>query len=171
MLRIGALLVFGLVIAPTVALAVPANCGVLIEIRDGWTIAAPEKEGLDPALICGIGPRLEGWTEADLHGVVIARHGVLVYENYFSGLDQRWPQQHWGQPLVDTPHDVRTKHDLQSITKSIVGILVGIALDRGLIENTDTPVLSFFPDYTDLRDPDRERITVRDLLTMRSGLR
>jgi hypothetical protein len=26
-------------------------------------------------LICGIGPRLEGWTEANPHGVVVARHG------------------------------------------------------------------------------------------------
>ncbi len=153
------------------SLTMAANCPKPTDLNDGWTVAAPDQEGLDPALICGIAARLDGWKEADPHGVVVARHGVLVYEDYFSGKDQRWPQQHWGQPLVDTPHDVHTKHDLQSITKSIVGILVGIALERGLIQNIDTPVLSFFPDYTDLRDPDRERIAVRDLLTMRSGLR
>jgi CubicO group peptidase (beta-lactamase class C family) len=171
MRRIGAL-VFGMVFASTVALAaMAANCGIPIDIHDGWAVAAPEKEGFDPALICGIGPRLEGWTEADPHGVVVARHGVLVYDDYFAGQDKRWPQQHWDEPLVDMPHDVRTKHDLQSITKSVVGILVGIALNRGLIENIDLPVLSFFPEYADLRDPDKDRITLRDLLTMRSGLR
>src|SRR6266550_407366 len=153
------------------SLTMAANCPKPTDLNDGWTVAAPDQEGLDPALICGIAARLDGWKEADPHGVVVARHGVLVYEDYFSGKDQRWPQQHWGQPLVDTPHDVHTKHDLQSITKSIVGILVGIALDRHLIENLDTSVLSFFPEYTDLHDPDRERITLRDLLTMRSGLR
>src|SRR5947207_10723080 len=92
--------------SPTMA----ANCPKPTDLHDGWTVAAPDQEGLDPALICGIAARLDG-------------------------NDQRWPQQHWEQPLVDTPHDVHTKHDLQSITKSVVGILVGIALDRHLIEN------------------------------------
>ena len=153
--------------SPTMA----ADCPKPTDLHDGWTVAAPDQEGLDPALICGIAARLNGWKEADPHGVVVARHGVLVYEDYFAGKDQRWPQQHWEQPLVDTPHDVHTNHDLQSITKSVVGILVGIALDRHLIESIDAPILQFFPDYGDLRDPDRERITLRDLLTMRSGIR
>ena len=165
-----------LVFAMAFAAAVPppaaaASCGVPLDMHDGWTVAAPGKQGLDPALICGIGPRLQGWTEADAHGVVVARHGVLVYEDYFAGKDVKWPLRHWREPLVNTPHDAGTKHDLQSITKSVVGILVGIALDRSLIKNTDAPVLSFFPGYADLRDPDRQRITLRDLLTMRSGLR
>jgi hypothetical protein len=55
--------------------AMAANCDSPTDFHDGWTAAAPEKEGLDPALICGIGPRLEGWTEANPHGVVVARHG------------------------------------------------------------------------------------------------
>src|SRR6266566_9510287 len=134
-----------LVLSPLVAVAANAqDCGSPTDLHDGWAVAAPDQQSLDAVLICGIGLRLEGWTEADPHGVVIARHGALVYENYFAGKDQRWPQQHWEQPLLDTPHDVRTKHDLQSITKSIVGILGGIALDRHLIENIDAPILRFF---------------------------
>ena len=34
-----------------------------------------------------------------------------------------------------------------SATKSIVALLVGIALDKGFIENIDQPVLDFFPEY------------------------
>lgn len=118
--------------------------------RDGWTAAAPKKQGFDPTLICGIGPRLEGWKEGDPHGVAVARHGVLVYERYFTGQDQRWPEDHWREPLADTTHDARTEHDFQSITKSIVRILVGIALDRHLIGNLEEPVLSLLPEYADL---------------------
>jgi CubicO group peptidase (beta-lactamase class C family) len=108
--------------------------------------------------------------EANAHGVVVVRHGTLVYEAYFAGEDQRWPQQHWKEPLTTVPHDARTRHDVQSISKSVVALLTGIALDRGALKSIDLPVLSLFPEYADLRTPDKERIRVRDLLTMTAGL-
>jgi hypothetical protein len=64
-----------------------ASCGCPPDLHDGWPVAVPEQEGLDPALICGIGPRLDGWEEANPHAVVVARHGALVYEHYFAGED------------------------------------------------------------------------------------
>ena len=66
-----------------------ASCGSPPDLHDGWSVAAPEREDLDPALICGIGPRLDGWEEANPHAVVVARHGALVYEHYFAGKDWR----------------------------------------------------------------------------------
>jgi CubicO group peptidase (beta-lactamase class C family) len=167
--------------APTLALAIallPAiaqagsspGCAAPAAIGDGWPVSEPQAQQLDPALICTIEKNLEKLKDADPHGVVIARNGVLVYETYFAGPDQRWPQQHWKEPLQNTPHDVNTKHDVQSITKSVVALLVGIALDRGLIKNVDVPLLSFFPEYADLASPERQRITLRDLLTMQAGL-
>ncbi|MGH7111978.1 MAG: serine hydrolase domain-containing protein [Stellaceae bacterium] len=68
------------------------------------------------------------------------------------------------------PYDARTLHDLQSITKSVTAILVGIALDRGWLKSVGAPVLSFFLQYADLRTLARERITLGDLLSMTSGL-
>jgi CubicO group peptidase (beta-lactamase class C family) len=147
------------------------DCGGLPDLGDGWEIASPAQEGFDPESLCALGPHLAALRDADPHGVVVVRHGKLVYEAYFSGDDGRWPQQHWNAPLVPTPHDVRTKHDLQSATKSVTALLVGIALDRGDLKSLDTPVLSLFPSYADLQTPDRLRITVRDVLTMRTGLR
>ncbi|MDA1092389.1 MAG: serine hydrolase [Acidobacteria bacterium] len=58
--------------------------------------------------------------------------------------------------------------NLKSASKSIISLLVGIALDRGDIESLDTPIREFFPEYLD--DPEKGRITVEDLLTMRAGL-
>jgi len=139
-------------------------------LADGWPVSSPEQQGLNPDLICAIGARLGGWKEAGANGVVVVRHGAIVYEAYFAGADQRWPQEHWGESPPILPHDAETKHDLQSATKSVVALLAGAALDRGLIKSVDAPLLSFFPEYPDLAATERQRITLRDALTMTAGL-
>lgn len=58
---------------------------------------------------------------------------------------------------------------VMSATKSIVALLVGIALDKGLINSIDQPVLDFFPDYTIKRgEKTIQNVTIRHLLTMRA---
>jgi CubicO group peptidase (beta-lactamase class C family) len=164
-------LALALVLGATATFAEPSNnCSAVSDIGDGWDITAPAQVGFNQDSICTLSSSLAALQGANPHGIVVVRHGKLVYENYFAGGDQRWPQQHWNEPLVETPHDVRTKHDMQSITKSVTALLVGIALDRGELKALDTPVLSFFSAYDDLRTPEKLRITVRDLLTMSTGL-
>jgi len=107
-------------------------------------IAAPAQEGFNPEGICTLGSRLAALKGADPHGVVVVRHGTLVYEAYFPGDDQRWPEHHWNEPLPEMAHDARTKHDLQSITKSVTALLVGIAIDLGKLKTLDAPMSRFF---------------------------
>jgi hypothetical protein len=59
---------------------------------------------------------------------------------------------------------------MESITKGVVALLVGIAFDRGWLKSLDASVFSFVPEYADLRSPDKDKITVRHLLSMTSGL-
>src|SRR6266550_2853775 len=159
-------LMFGTFLSPLLAAAgTAADCGSPADLHDGWETATPQQVGLDSALICGIGPRLEALEEAKAHGVVLARHGALVYEHYFAGQDWRL-----STPLGEVAFNARTKHDTRSISKSVTSLLVGIAFDRGLLTDLDTPVFSFFPEYDDLRMPEKDRITLRHLLTMSSGL-
>jgi CubicO group peptidase (beta-lactamase class C family) len=135
MRQVGAL-VFGLVFVLIAVAAMAADCQEPTDFHDGWTVAAPEQEGLDPALICGIGPRLEALKEANAHGVVVTRHRRLVYEHYLAGNDERL-----GMSLGEVNFTTRTKHDIRSISKSVTSLLVGIALDRGLLTDLDAPVL------------------------------
>jgi CubicO group peptidase (beta-lactamase class C family) len=158
-------LVFGFVFVLIAVAAMGADCPKPTELHDGWTVAALDEEGLDPALICGIGPRLEALKEANAHAVVVARHGRLVYEHYFTGNDRRQSMS-----LGVVSFDAATKHDMRSISKSVTSLLVGIAFDRGLLTDLDTPAFSFFPEYEALRTPEKDRITLRHLLTMSSGL-
>ena len=59
---------------------------------------------------------------------------------------------------------------MRSVSKSVTSLLVGIAIDRKLIAGVDEPVVKFFPDYAALKTPSWDRITLRHLLTMSSGI-
>jgi CubicO group peptidase (beta-lactamase class C family) len=140
------------------------GCGTPVALDDGWTIAPPESVGLDGARLCTIAARLKE-TEANVHAVVIVRHGKLVFEQYFPGPDERWDVA--GQ----YEHDATTRHDMRSASKSVISLLVGIAIDRKLIASADEPVVKFFPDYAAVKSPGWDQVTLRHLLTMSSGMR
>lgn len=56
---------------------------------------------------------------------------------------------------------------VMSVTKSVVALLIGIAIDKGLIHNIDTHVLDFFPDYKIKRgEKTIFDVTIRHILTM-----
>jgi CubicO group peptidase (beta-lactamase class C family) len=133
---------------------------------DGWKVAASATVGLDAATLCALVPRFEAWKDADVHAVLVARHGTLVFEHYFKGADERWGQS---LGVIDFAPDV--KHDLRSVTKSVTSLLLGIAIDRGLVPGVDEPVLSLLPQYADLHSAALDRITLRHLLTMSAGLK
>ncbi len=100
-----------------------------------------------------------------LHSVLVTLQGRTYAEVYFSGADERW-----GTPTGDRIHGPDSLHDLRSVSKSIVGLLYGIALSEGRVPGLDESVIARFPEYADLAaDPERRAIKVRDLLTMRMG--
>ena len=138
-------------------------CGTPTALDDGWSIATPESVGLDSARLCAIAARMKE-TEANIHAVVIIRHGRLVFEQYFPGLDEQW------DVAGRFDHDATTKHDMRSASKSVIALLVGIAIDRKLIAGTDEPVVKFFPDYAAVRSAGWDQVTIRHLLTMSSGM-
>jgi CubicO group peptidase (beta-lactamase class C family) len=142
---------------------VAASCGTPTTLDDGWTIATPESVGVDGARLCAIAARLKE-TAANVHAVVIIRHGKLVFEQYFPGPDERWDVA--GQ----FDHDATTPHDMRSASKSVISLLVGIAIDRKLIASADEPVVKFFPDYAAVKSPGWDQVTLRHLLTMSSGM-
>ena len=131
----------------------------------GWPVAAPDDVGLDQQSLCTLAQKLDAAKEDNVHAVLIARHGKLVFERYFTGSDS-----HWGQPAKDIAFGPDVPHDLRSITKSVVSLLVGIAVGKGWVASIDQPVLALLPAYADLSSPQKQGITLRHLLTMSPGL-
>lgn len=114
------------------------------------TESYPEKQGFSSQFLaeCVNTIRRDGMR---VHSLLLARKGEVILDAYFE------------------PYYGATYHKLASVTKSITGTLIGIARDEGLLRLEDT-LLSFFPEKI-VADPDglKSQITVRDLLTMRSG--
>lgn len=156
-----ALALFG---APALAVDV-AKCGTPAALDDGWTIARPEESGFDPTRLCELDDFLAQWPARNIHAVVVVRHGKLVMERYFKGADERW-----GRPLGIVEYGPEVKHDLRSISKSVVSLLVGIARGEGKFPDLDSPVLGQFPEFAVLKTAGKAEITLRQLLTMSSGL-
>jgi CubicO group peptidase (beta-lactamase class C family) len=89
-----------------------------------------------------------------IDSVLIARHGRLIYEEYFAD-------------GADTPRDTR------SATKSITGALIGKAISEGSLAGTQVRILDLLPDRAarvQYPDPRKTAMTVEDLLTMSSPL-
>ena len=85
----------------------------------------------------------------NMAGIVIMKDGKAVYEGYFHNCT-----------------DASRIH-VSSVTKSILSILIGIALDKGCIDSVSQKVLEFFPDYTVKRgEKTIQHITIKDMLTM-----
>jgi CubicO group peptidase (beta-lactamase class C family) len=127
---------------------------------------APEALGFDPAVQRKLLAGIEAGLLRDLHVVIAARSQHVFLEHYATGRDENW-----GTPLGDVTFDADTLHDLRSVTKSIVGLLYGIALDKGLVPPLDAPLLAQFPEYADLAaDIDRSKITIEHALTMTLGM-
>jgi CubicO group peptidase (beta-lactamase class C family) len=86
---------------------------------------------------------------SNIAGIVVQKNGKLLYENYFNECT-----------AANTIH-------IFSITKSIISILIGIAIDKGYIKSIDQKVLDFFPAYTIKRgEKTIQNVTIKNMLTM-----
>ncbi len=82
--------------------------------------------------------------------------------------------QHAGSPVFEyyaDGNDAGTLHNTRSVTKTVTGMAVGMAVADGLIQ-IDTPVAAFFADIAPFQNPDARKfgITVQDLLSMSGPL-
>jgi CubicO group peptidase (beta-lactamase class C family) len=101
-----------------------------------------------------------------LHILLVSRAGRIVLEHYGAGDDESW-----GKPLGTVTFGPTVLHDLRSVTKSIVGMLYGIALADGRVPPPEAKLYEQFPEYADLgREPGRDRVTVAHVLSMTVGL-
>jgi CubicO group peptidase (beta-lactamase class C family) len=117
-----------------------------------WPASAPDAQGVNAQAILDLVGRIGRGEYGSVSSLLLARHGQLIVEEYFG----------WSASRA---------HTVQSVTKSVTSLLAGMAIDRGRLSIGDRAV-DFFPGYQPIANlDDRKRaMTVRDLLTMQTGL-
>ena len=147
----------------------PDGCGIPVARDDGWPVVSVNEDKLtDRAALCRMADRLAA-SQANIHSVVIARSGKLVFERYFKGSDEI-PGRIFGYNVKNITFDADTLHNMKSVSKSIASLALGIAMDQGLIPSLDEPIFSFFPELSDLRSAEKDRIKLVHAITMSMGL-
>lgn len=118
---------------------------------DGWRTTTPESQGLDSEELVKAFDFIRE-NKINIHSMLIIRNGYVVLDAIFY------------------PYTRGTVHDLASVTKSVTSALIGIAIDKGVIQSVHHPILDFFPEYeVENLDENKRKITIEDLLTMTSG--
>jgi CubicO group peptidase (beta-lactamase class C family) len=119
-----------------------------------WEAASPADAQISEKPLKEMEDAIQSGTFKKITSVLIARNGKLVYEKYFDGT---------------TDGELR---NTRSVTKTITSMLIGIAIDKGIIKGLDTTILPYFKDKEPFQNPDprKAKITVEDLLTMSSAL-
>lgn len=117
----------------------------------GWRNSTPEEQGIDSAKLAEALLTIRE-QNINIHSLMLIRNGLVVTDATFY------------------PYDGKDGHDVASVTKSLMTTLIAMAADQGKLQ-LDQPMLSFFPNRAIAnRDARKERITVRHLANMASGL-
>ncbi|MGD2152527.1 MAG: serine hydrolase [Gemmatimonadales bacterium] len=129
---------------------------------DGWETADLADVGISLEPLADLIRRLRSLPDTLVHGILIIKDRKLVFEEYFRGI------KYTGGGTIQ--FDRKTIHNIASITKTVTSALLGIAIDRGLIESVEVPAHTFFPEIEAFQSDGKEEITLEHLITMTSGL-
>lgn len=170
-MRLGALKILGLGFSMAGLAILHFGCGkgaaayryiVPQQTNDGWETASLESEHVDPTRLAKMFERINSRSYRNNHSVLVVKNGKLIVEEYFPGRDSNGKYREFNREM---------RHEMHSVTKSVVGILAGIALDHGFISGVDEKVSTLFPEYGPLfADHARDDLRLKHLLTMSAGL-
>lgn len=136
-----------------------------LPLDDGWQVATPSESGFSPEGLSALTQAIKNGDIANIHAIVVEHNNALVYEEYFSGPDEKL-----GTSLGEITFDHNTFHDLRSVTKSVTTALLGIALDGDYEQVLAKPVHTFFPEIKNQLGTGAEKVTLQHALTMTAGL-
>ncbi len=123
------------------------------KLEDGWKTNDLQSQNIDSTLIIKLFNQLQ-IKENKIHSVLLVKNNQIIIEEYFD------------------ENSVNNQHDLRSVTKSITSILMGIAVDKGYIENVNGPISKYIKSLVPTKNLDerKKEITIKHLLTMSTGL-
>ncbi|MHC4105654.1 MAG: serine hydrolase domain-containing protein [Planctomycetota bacterium] len=126
------------------------------QLGDGWPVSSLEEQGMDAEMIGKASYWIKNGDYGDIHSMHIVRHGYLVFDEYY-----RQDQNHGPDKL----------HNLNSVTKSVGSVLIGVAVQQGYLNGYEQSIIDFFPEYTAIINahPQKQSLKLWHALTMTAG--
>ena len=165
-----------------------------------WARATPESQGLSAARLDAFDREIKDGAFGNVDRMVVVKGGRLVFDGRYARdyreisrgrvsaigcgegcSDPAWMHEfNYFHPNWHPYYQDRDVHSLQSVTKSIAATAIGMALGRNELKSLDQRLPDFFPilnsrssilnNNRQPSDPRLARVTLRDVLTMRSGI-
>ena len=125
--------------------------------HDGWSVATPEEVGMSREKLSDmaraiVNGAVDSANAFRPHAILIARHGKLVFEEYFYG------------------GHAEESHDTRSASKTLVSLVLGAAMQAGMKVSPETPVFETMGARPDTLEPRKRALKLGHLLQMSSGL-
>lgn len=153
-----------------------------------WPVATPQSQFMNADSLQAFDEAIASGKFGYIDGMIVTRHGKLLYQKTYkheyeniygdsatkksglNALDPGGPYNYynpWWHPFYHGSN----LHSLQSVTKTITSVIIGVASARNEFPDLSTPVLHFF-DSTQVKNIDerKRRMTIRHLLTMTAGI-
>jgi CubicO group peptidase (beta-lactamase class C family) len=134
-------------------LKLPFETYVPQEINDGWELSTPAQEGINEAELEKIYRYYHESKDLwQVRSLLVFRNNKLVAESY-----------------TKNPKEITQTVPMWSCTKQVTGLLTGIAIEQGIIEDINDNIQKYLPEEI-ARYPDKAAITIQNLLQMESGI-
>jgi len=153
-----------------------------------WSSVDPASVGLDPKALSAFDADITAGKYGYIDSMLVIRQGKIAFERYYKhdydqiyGAEAKKPgplnphnpggPYNYFNPWWHPYYRRGDLHSMQSVTKTVASIIIGVAMARKEFPDIDTPVLKFF-DVAKVSavDERKKRMTVRHLLTMTAGL-
>ena len=116
-----------------------------------WQISTPEELGLDGSILNTVISHAS--SQGFINSLIVIRNGKIAMEEYFNGRNKESFQT------------------VRSVSKSFLSALIGIAINKGILQ-LDQKMINSFPEYKlSITDTNVNNITLQHLITMRSGIK
>ena len=158
-----------------------------------WLVSSPQAQGVNPAVLQKLHQEFKDGHHGYIDNFLVIKNGYIVFEEYYENNyisltrnrkhkqakimrdnygDLARPQYNYYDPEWHPYYKETRLHTIQSVSKSVTSALIGIAIERGEIPGVDIKIIDYFEKYKLLfQDPQKQVITLYDLLTMTAGIK
>jgi len=162
-------------------------CGASAQGPESWPISTPQAVGLDPKVLAELDADIAAGKYGYVDSMLVIRNGRLVYDRSYPHDYRQIYGKEAKEPGALNAHDPTGPynyfnpwwhpfyrrgdlHSLQSVTKTVTSVVIGVATARGEFPDLGTPIMKFFDESKVANvDERKRRVTIRHLMTMTGG--